>query len=267
MDEATSRWVYEFGDFRLDASRRLLTTVEDNARVAIAPKVFEASLYLVERAGKLIPKSRMLADLWPGSVVEENSLTQLISDLRRALGESRGENRYVVTLPRRGYQFVAEVARVTLRPAVTATPDRTVAVLPFENLARAAEYKMVATGIAESILHRLAEMRGLRLVSQASSFGLRGLQGDARQIDRRVGARYLVQGCVQHAGERLRITAQLIDTADGSHLWSMMFDRPATDVFAIEDDVSMRVAREIRASLLAPGPLRFTAPVCHQVDA
>lgn len=250
MDGAVGRWVYEFGEFRLDAGRRLLSRVADGARIAVSPKVLDACLYLVERAGDLVPKSRLLADLWPGMVVEENSLTQVVCDLRRALGESRGENRYVVTVPRRGYQFVAEVSRVLLVRPSPAVPDLTVAVLQFEHAGHGDADGLLATGIPDGILHRLAPRHRLRLVSHTSSFAFRGQHGDARVIGRTLGARYLVEGSVQQSGSRVRISAQLIDAADGSHLWSMMFDRAASDVFAVEDDVSLRVARALCDTLL-----------------
>jgi TolB-like protein len=261
MGEAACRWVYEFGEFRLDACRRVLSVAADGARITVAPKVFDAAFYLVQRAGELIPKDRMLADLWPGVVVEENSLTQLISELRHAFGEARGDNRYIVTVPRRGYQFVAEVKRVSIAPASPPVPDRSIAVLPFGNPGHATEDDLLATGIPESIRHRLAGLSGLRLVAhESSSLQLRGQNGDARAIGRRLGARYLVQGTVQHLGSHLRVTAQLVDAIDGSHLWSLRVDRTAVDGFALEDDVAQQVACAVCRSLLGTASVDATEP-------
>jgi DNA-binding winged helix-turn-helix (wHTH) protein len=86
MDEAACRRVYVFGEFRLDACRRVFSMGHDGVRIPISPKALDAALYFVQRPGELIPKQRMLADLWPGAVVEENSLTQAISELPHALG-------------------------------------------------------------------------------------------------------------------------------------------------------------------------------------
>ena len=260
MTEAACRWVYEFGEFRLDACRRILSTGRDGVRIPVQPKVFDAALYFLQRAGELIPKEQILADLWPGAVVEENSLTQLISELRRALGETRGENLYIVTVPRRGYQFVADVNRVSLAPAPTASaPTVSLAVLPFGNPAHLTGDELLAGGIPESILHRLAGLRGLRLVAHDTASMAHGeSHGDVRVVGRRLGARYVVQGSVQHAGSSLRITAQLVDTTDGSQLWSLRFDRPAADVFALEDDIAQQVACAVCRTLLGTSEVDAT---------
>ena len=99
--------VYEFGEFRLDAGRRLLYAKGGSTALAIKPKVLDALLYFVEHPGQLLEKDRLLTELWPGLVVEENGLTQTISALRGVLGETPGENRYLATVPGRGYRFVA----------------------------------------------------------------------------------------------------------------------------------------------------------------
>ena len=256
MDSRETGVSYEFGRFRLDANRRLLFARDKAAHLAIAPKIFDAALYLVEHPGELLGKERMLADLWPGRVVEENNLTHVISVLRRVLGEGRGENRYIVTVPGRGYRFVADVVRVMHPEVASSLPDSTVAVLPFDSLTDLAGDEAIAAGIAENVLHRLARIRGLALVAHTSSFAFRGRHADAREIGRRLAARYLVEGSVQHANRRLRITAQLIDAADGTHVWSLRFDRSLEDIFAVEDEVAQRVARALERSLTGRRPTR-----------
>ena len=249
MEQVARPGVYEFGDFRLDAGRRTLCVLAGGHRIAIAPKVFDVALFLIERAGELQAKSLLLAQLWPQAVVEENSLTQAICDLRRALGEQPREHRYVVTVPRRGYQFVAEVTRVEPVDVATSSPEWTVAVLPFANAGRHDDGELIATGLADSILHGLACTAGIRLVAQTSSSAVQGRRDDARAIGRHLATRYLVEGRVQHRGDRVRITTQLVDTTDGKHVWSLMFDRKATDLFALEDEVAARVVLALRESL------------------
>lgn len=246
---------YEFGGFRLDAVRRVICTCAGGRRLVVAPKAFDAALYFVQNPGRVLPKEELLAALWPGLQVEENGLTQLISALRAALGEARGENRYIVTVPRRGYCFVAPVLRVAAA-ADASLQDRTVAVLPFDNWSGLRADDSLAAGIAESVLHRLAGTPSVRLVAQTSSFALRGLHLDVREVGRRLDARYAIEGSLQRAGSKLRITAQLIDTTAGVHVWSLMFKLDAEDVFTVEDHVAQRVARAVRHSLvdaLEPG--------------
>jgi TolB-like protein/DNA-binding winged helix-turn-helix (wHTH) protein/Tfp pilus assembly protein PilF len=303
MSGPESHIVYEFGDFRLDSGRRLLFAKGEAEPRAIPPKAFETLLYFVEHHGELLDKDRLIAELWPGLVVEENSLTQVISLLRRVLGEARGENRYFATVPGRGYRFVAHVTRLpdvpavrlgvgrrrrikpsalvaltvcafgaalfaygryagwwpareagelpTAKPSVTLTelPPRTVAILPFANLSADADDEFVAFGVAESVLHRLASIQDLTLIARTSSFAFRDKPANARDIGRTLNARYLVEGSVHRAGDRLRITAQLIDATTGVHVWSLRFDRTIDDIFAVEDEISQSVARALEVSL------------------
>jgi TolB-like protein len=250
MDECSGDLrCYEFDGYRLDATRRVIVS-PDGRRLVVPPRVFDAALCFVQHAGETLTKEQLLAELWPGLVVEENGLAQVISILRRTLGETRGENRYIVTIPRRGYRFVATVLRVEAVPNMPSVHDRTVAVLPFDNWSEVPEDELLAAGIAESVLHRLSGTAGIKLVAQTSSFAFRGLHVDAREVGRRLDSRYLVEGSLQRAGARLRITAQLIDTTDGTHVWSLMFNVKADDVFTVEDHVSQRVACALQQSLL-----------------
>jgi TolB-like protein/DNA-binding winged helix-turn-helix (wHTH) protein/Tfp pilus assembly protein PilF len=137
-------------------------------------------------------------------------------------------------------------------PIVSALPARTVAVLPFENLSVDSEKdsELIAFGLAEGLLHRLASMRDLTLIARTSSFAAAALPtADARAIGRNLNARYLIEGSVQRSGSRLRITAQLIDAIDGAHVWSLRFDRTIDDIFAVEDEITQNVAQALQVTL------------------
>ena len=147
-----------------------------------------------------------------------------------------------------GWWLAREAAEVPAgKPSVAQTelPPRTVAVLPFENLSADAGDEFVAFGVAESVLHRLASIQDLTLIARTSSFAFRDKAADARDIGRRLNARYLVEGSVHRAGDRLRVTAQLIEAATGGHVWSLGFDRTVDDIFAVEDEISQSVARAL----------------------
>jgi TolB-like protein len=182
----------------------------------------------------------LLAELWPGRVVEENSLSQVISLLRRALGESRRDNRYIVTVPRRGYRFVADVVRVTTPASERPAGSLTVEVLSFENWSAHHDDERLAAGIAESIRHRLAGVRGLRLIAP----------GHAGHVDRRHDAHFRIEGSLQRAGIRLRITARLVAATDDTLVWSQLFDRKTDGLFDLEDKVARRVASAVRHSVI-----------------
>lgn len=312
-NESSSRFIYEFGDFRLDAVRRLLYAKGGSTPLTIKPKVFDALLLFVRHPGELLEKDRLLAELWPGLIIEESGLTQVISTLRRVLKEIPGENRYLATVPGRGYTFVAEVVqppqvvesrrdqfspisaadptpgrsrrpylvfgllalaallvlvllnlggltrREVSREAATVTngpvpgsvdlPARSVAVLPFVSLSDDASDAFIAFGVAESVLHRMAAIKGLTLIARTSSFAPGVNAADARSIGRNLNARYLVEGSVQRSGAQLRVTCQLIDATTGAHLWSLRFDQSIDDIFAVEDEIARNIAVALEASL------------------
>jgi TolB-like protein/DNA-binding winged helix-turn-helix (wHTH) protein/Tfp pilus assembly protein PilF len=139
-------------------------------------------------------------------------------------------------------------------PPPTPTPhaqlhDRTVAVLPFEALSGEAPDEFVALGIAEGVMHRLAEIRDITLIARSSSFAFRGKQADARDIGLKLKARYLVAGTVQRSGDRLRVTAQLIDAASGANVQSLQFEHTAEDIFGAQDEISTGVARALEVNI------------------
>ena len=118
--------IYEFAGFRLDPAEHLLRMVETDEIISVSPRAFDALVYFVERRGQLIDKTALMKALWPSTVVEENSLTQTISTLRRALGEKPGEQRFIATVAGRGYRFVAPVSAVAAA-AAPAYRDRSIA--------------------------------------------------------------------------------------------------------------------------------------------
>src|SRR5882672_319472 len=115
-----SQEIYEFGGFRLNPRRRVLTGA-DGAAIALKPKVLDTLLYFVEHAGEALDKGALLAGIWPNVVVEENNLNKVVSELRRVLGETPDDHRFIVTVPGRGYRFVAHVSREPASGAVFAT--------------------------------------------------------------------------------------------------------------------------------------------------
>ena len=135
-------------------------------------------------------------------------------------------------------------------PAAPAMPS--IAVLPFANLSSDKEQEYFSDGIAEEILNALAQVDGLRVIGRTSSFSMKGKNEDLRVIGQRLGAANLLEGSVRKAGPRVRITAQLIETASGSHLWSQEFDRDQVDVFAVQEEIARAVVAALRLKLL-PG--------------
>ena len=133
-----------------------------------------------------------------------------------------------------------------------------IAVLPFQNLSTSRDADVLASGIAESVLHQLASLAELDVISRTSSFAFRDRAEDAREIGRQLGARYLLEGSVQSEPARMRVTTQLIDTETGSDVWSMRFDRRPGDVFAIQDEIAVQVTQALELSLDPEAKERMT---------
>ena len=256
--------VYEFGDFRLLAAQRRLTARADGRPIELSPKALDTLHFLLQHPGELLDKSTLIAAVWPNVVVEENNLNQVVSALRRALGDGTGGRRFIVTVPGRGYQFVAPVREARDEtPAAPAAAHRTtssrksIAVLPFVNLTGDATKDYFSDGMAEELIHILARLPGLKVPSRTSSFSYKGRNLDVREIARQLGAEFVLEGSVRSAGERVRVTAQLIDGASGFHVWSENYDRQFGDLFALQDELARAIMTALRLALDGQTPAQI----------
>jgi serine/threonine-protein kinase len=139
--------------------------------------------------------------------------------------------------------------------AAKATRLPSLAVLPFANLSADKEQEYFSDGLAEEIINALAQVPGLKVIARTSAFAFKGKHEDVRRIAESLGVANILEGSVRKSGNRIRITAQLVTAADGSHLWSERYDREMTDVFAIQDEISQTIAEKLRVRLAGGGPL------------
>lgn len=241
--------IYEFGDYRLDTRRRSLTRA-DGTHVPLTAKVFDALAYLVEYAGELVTRDALTKALWPRTIVEENNLNVTISALRRALGDTLEAPRFVATITRRGYQFIAPVRRVHVPEphAPRAAEANAIAVLPFENLSPS-EHAYFAAGMHEEVLSRLARVRGLDVKGRTSVLRYAVGTTPPETIARELGVAAVLEGSVRYAAERVRVSVRLVDGARGTEIWSETYDAALGDVFAIQADIAERIAAELAAEL------------------
>ncbi len=149
--------------------------------------------------------------------------------------------------------------------AGTVPLERSIAVLPFANLSSDPEQEYFSDGLTEELINQLAHIKGLRVVARTSCFVFKGRHEDLRLVGEKLAVGRVVEGSVRKAGKRLRITAQLIDCADGYHLWSQTFDRELEDVFAIQDDIARAVAGALGSVLTTDSPA--TAGGTQNVEA
>jgi len=133
--------------------------------------------------------------------------------------------------------------------AVPASATPSIAVLPFANMSRDADDEYFSDGLAEEIINALAQAQGLKVIARTSAFAFKGQNTDIRKIAETLGVTNVLEGSVRRAGDRLRITAQLIHAADGTHLWSQRYDRDITDVFAVQDEISQAISEALQLKL------------------
>lgn len=239
---------YKFGSFVLDAETGALLC--GNAPTLLGQRGAALLRLLLERAESPVSKDALIEAAWPGLTVEESNLTVQIAALRRAL-EQDGGGRWIETLPRRGYRYVGPAATRVDTNAVHATallvPEKpSIAVVPFEHSGEAA---WLADGMVDDIITGLSRIRWLFVIARNSSFVWRDRVADVKQVGRDLGVRYVLQGSVRRADDRVRINAQLADAATGTHIWAERYDRIVGDLFALQDEIALAVVGAIEPSL------------------
>jgi TolB-like protein/Tfp pilus assembly protein PilF len=274
-NEAESR-VYAFEGFTLDATCRSLRA--RNGDLDLRPKSFDVLCYLVEHAGVLVRKDEILRKVWAGIHVTDESLARCVSDIRRSLNDR--EQRIVKTVPGRGYLLAVPVSRVPANgapaasagthpePAALALPDRpSIAVLPFNNMSADASQAFFSDGITEDITSALCRLKGFFVIARNTAFTYKDLPKDVRVIGRELGVRYVLEGSVRKAGDKIRVTAQLLEAETGNHLWAEHYDRDLADIFAIQDEITASIVGRIGPELLAAEYARASRRAPQNLDA
>jgi DNA-binding winged helix-turn-helix (wHTH) protein/Flp pilus assembly protein TadD len=232
---------YKFGPFLVDGGAYRL--LRDGQNIPLSPKIIDLVLFLAARPSVLVSKDDLFRALWPDVAVTDNALTQAVSELRQALGDDPANPKFVQTVARRGYRFIAPVEAVVPASAAVTPPEPpapqmpTVAVIDFDNVSRDASLAWLSSGIAETVTNdlRAATLRiidRVRVTEAVTEVG-RELAGLRRvlAIDR------AVVGSYQRAGDRLRITARIIDAASGECLADAKADGPLDQVFDLQDRI------------------------------
>lgn len=255
---------FEFGPFRLDLSERLL--LRNGKAVQLSPKVFETLAFLVENHGHILEKDELIKQLWPDTFVEESSLAQNIFQLRRALKGGGSSRKYIETVPKRGYRFSADVREIIhddngfvsaysmngyLSPEdETGLAVKSLAVLPFKSLGenrKAEEY--LGLGMADATIIKLTGLRQLLVVPTSTVLKYAGRKNGVEAVGRKLGVDAILEGTIQRATDRVRVTVQLISLNEGKTIWSGKFDEQFTDIFALQDSISEQVAQALALRL------------------
>jgi TolB-like protein/Tfp pilus assembly protein PilF len=255
MDTTDEDAVYRFDRFMIDFARGLLLN-GDGEEVPLRHKSYELLRLFVENPGRLLDRDRINQAIWPDVVIDDNSITQCIRDIRRAVQDDA--QTIVRTVPRRGYIFTSKVTAAAVQPGSRSTadalplPDRpSIAVLAFTNMSGDPEQEYFADGMVEEIITALSRIRWLFVIARNSSFTFKGRAVDVKQVGRELGVRYVLEGSVRKAGNRVRITGQLVEAATGNHIWADRFDGGLEDVFELQDQVTANVIAAIEPNLRA----------------
>lgn len=215
--------------------------------VRLEPKVIEVLLCLAQHAGETLAKETLFREVWPDTFVTDDVLTHSISELRRAFEDDAREPRIIQTIPKRGYRLLPPVsaADMAVGPAANAARD-SIAVLPFISMSADSEDEFFADGITEEIINALAQIEHLHVAARSSAFFFKGKYVDLQAIGQRLKVRTILEGSVRRVGNHLRITAQLVNIADGYHLWSERYEREMKDVFDIQDDIARSIVDRLK---------------------
>jgi TolB-like protein len=270
---------YLFEEYAFDIDRRELH--RGTHVVSITPQVFDLLYYLIRNRERVVSKDDLIKAIWNGRIVSDAALTTRLNAARTAIGNSGGQQRLIKTLPRKGFRFVGQVQEAQRAARVSAAespikspksdltlPDKpSIAVLPFQNMSGDPEQEYFADGMVEDIITALSRFKSLFVISRNSSFTYEGRTVDAKQIGRELVVRYVLEGSVRKAVNRVRITGQLIDTVTGVHLWANRIDGTLGDIFDLQDHMTESVVGAIAPALEKAEIQRFKHKPTESLDA
>jgi TolB-like protein len=260
-----------FAEFRLDRAGGGLFRRDGQGcfvPVTVGSRASDLLAVLIERQGDVVSKEEIMAAVWPKTRVEEANLFAQISALRAILDKEQSGQSCVQTVADRGYRFIAPVTLCSgLRSTAAEAPEPThrdsvsspgddgpprlsIVVLPFANIGGDASQEYFVDGVTESLTTDVSRISGAFVIGRGTAFSYKGKSPDLKQIGRELNVRYVLEGSVQRAGNRMRVNVKLVETETGAHLWAERFDQPIADLFDMQDEIVARLANQLRAELI-----------------
>lgn len=249
MDAPATSEISRFESFRLDRRGGGLFRSDNDggeAPIAVGSRALDILGVLVARAGEVVSKEEIIDAVWPGTVVADSNLTVQISALRRVLDQGRAEGSCIQTIAGHGYRFVGRVTR----EGEGARPRLSIVVLPFTNLSEDREQQYFADGITEDVTTDLSRIENMFVISRNTAFTYRNRSIHTKQIGRELRVRCVLEGSIRRSGPRVRISVQLIDAESDIHLWAERFDGDTGDLFALQDEITIRISVAVGSELV-----------------
>jgi TolB-like protein len=251
IDTQNSAAVVRFGAFEVDFQSRELR--KNGLRLRLEEKPFRILEMLVKSAGQVVQRKALCDKLWPGIHVGfEHSLNTAVNKLRDRLSDSAANARYFETIPRVGYRFIAPIAIPGTGAAKTA--KKMLVVLPFENLCGGEAEEYFADGLTEETTSQLGQLNPKRLgvIARTSAIQYKAPKKSIGEIAEELRVDYVFEGSVRCKGRRqVRITGQLIEAREQTHLWSASFNRELRDILEVQSDVARQIGNALALELLS----------------
>jgi TolB-like protein len=251
IDSQSSTFVARFGAFEVDFQSRELR--KNGLRLRLEEKPFRILEMLIESAGQVVRRKALCDKLWPGVHVGfEHSLNTAVNKLRDRLGDSAVNTRYFETIPRVGYRFIAPISKTGIISATTS--KKMLVVLPFENLCGGTVEEYFADGLTEETTSQLGQLNPKRLgvIARTSAIQYKAPKKSIGEIAEELRVDYVLEGSVRCKGhDRVRITGQLIQARDQTHLWSASYNRELRDILEVQSDVARQIGNALSLELLS----------------
>jgi TolB-like protein len=281
---------FRFAEFEISLARRELRRA--GAAIHIEPQVFDLLVHLVRNRDRIVTKDELIESIWQGRIVSEAALSSRISAARRALGDTGNDQSLIRTMYKVGFRFVAQVETSEAAPTALAEevvalsgadeeatkvvpsaeplplPDKpSIVVLPFQDMSSDPGQEYFADGLTDDIISGLSRQQWFFVIARNSSFTYKGQAVDVRDVATQLGVRYVLEGGVRKAGNRVRVTSQLIDASNGNHLWADRYDRELADIFALQDEITNSVIGSVAPQIVVAEAARLRRKPPQSIEA
>lgn len=249
--------ICHFNGFTFDSGTGVLVH-SDGTEVTLRPKAAATLQTLLDHHGRTVSRDTLMNTVWPGLAVTDDSITQCISEIRRAVGGKAAE--ILRTSPKRGYRILSTpvgrdpidvrsgALQQTSEPFPIDIPS--LAVLPFINVNRQPDYEYISDGMTDDMIAQLAHNRSFLVIARGSSFSYKSRSVSVRKVGRELGARYVLEGGVRSTPDRVRINAHLSEAESEVHIWAGSYDADLTDIFHVQDVLVRQVVTQIAPAIL-----------------